>query len=220
MTESDFLVEASPPVEDFPWPPREGASILDSLATTWKESVFHPIRFFRRMPIEFDFGWVLGYYLILGIVTGGISLFWEMVLGPSVAERWLPEGAFAAAQNPIVDFLLSPLFLVMALFIAAGVVHLFLLVMRGAKNEYGTTLRVFCYSVGPQLFVIVPFVGGVAGGLWSLIITVIGLREAHQTSNTKALLAVLLPLAFLAFFAILLVAMGTLMGLGLGQAAG
>ena len=207
MTESDYQAELSSPTQDFPWPPREDDSIPNSLATTWKESVFHPTDFFRRMPTEFDFGWVLGYYLIVGVVAAGISLFWEMLLGPPLTERWLPAAA-ADAGNPFVDFLLSPLWLLIGLYVVAAVVHVVLLVVRGANQGYNVTLRVFCFSAGPQLFTIVPFIGPAVGGIWTLVITVIGLREAHKTSTGKAVAAVLLPTLFLLLLAILLVIAG------------
>jgi hypothetical protein len=214
VIESEFSAESSPPSSEFPWPPREDDSVPNSLAATWQQSVFHPAWFFRRMPREFDFGWVLGYYIIIGVAAGGISLFWEMVLGPSLAERWLPAGALPSAQSPIIDFLLSPLFLLMALYIGSAVVHLFLLILRGANHGYGTSLRVFCFSAGPQLFAIVPFIGVPVGGIWSMVLTVIGLREAHQTTTGKALFAVLIPTFLLVFLAMLVLLAGALIGLG------
>ncbi len=164
------------------------------------------------MPTEFDFGWVLSYYLIIGVVAAGISLFWEMLLGPSLAERWLPSSA-SDAGNPFVDFLLSPLWLLLGLYLVAAVIHVVLLVLRGANQGYSATLRVFCFSAGPQLFGVVPFIGPAVGGVWSLVITVIGLREAHKTSTGKAVTAVLLPTVFLLLLAVLLVIAGLLAGL-------
>lgn len=191
MIDSEYQPELSNNTASFPWPPRDGDSPIDAIATTWKESVFSPAQFFRRMPREFDFGWVLGYYLIMGVVAAGINLFWRMLLGPSLIERYMPDGATPA--NPVSDFLMSPLMLVIALFIAAGVVHLFLLMFRGAKHGFGTTTRVFCFSSGAGLFAVVPVVGPLVGGVWTLVLTVIGLREAHETSTGKAVASLLVP---------------------------
>lgn len=210
MIESEFQAEPSPTPE-FPWPPREDDSVLTALATTWKESVFHPTDFFRRMPREFDFGWVLGYYLIVGVAAAGLTLFWTMVLGPSLMERLWPNTLQPA--NPIVDFLLSPLFMLMGLFIGAAVIHLFLLMFRGARHGFGTTLRVFCFSAGPFLFEVVPFLGAPVGGIWSLVMTVIGLREAHETSTGKVVAAVLVPMFFMLLLAGLLFIAAAVVGL-------
>jgi hypothetical protein len=213
VIDSEFQAEPSSQPPDFPWPPRAGAAPVEAIATTWQESVFHPASFFRRMPREFDFGWVLAYYLIVGVVVAGISLFWQMVLGPSLLERWLPAQAENVA-NPVVDFLLSPLWLLGGLYIAAGIVHLFLLLVGGAKHGFGPTLRVFCFSAGPQLFGVVPFIGPAVGGIWSVVITIIGLREAHETTTGKAAAALLIPLLLLAGLAVLLMIAAAVLGLG------
>ena len=164
------------------------------------------------MPRSSRFGWVLLYYLIVGVFVAGISLFWEMVLGPSLIERWLPADPDAAA-NPVVDFLLSPIWLLVALFAAAGIVHLFLLLVRGARHGFGPTLRVFSFSAGPQLLCVVPYVGAAVGGIWSLVITIIGLRETHETTTGKAVAAILIPLLLLMGLVVLVIMAAALLGL-------
>jgi hypothetical protein len=195
---------------DFPWPPREHDSVLDAAATTWKESVFHPTSFFRRMSREFDFGWVVGYYLIVGVLGWGLGLFWEMIFPGSVVDRFFPPDE--TTSNPVIEFLLSPIILLVALFCFAGVVHLFLLMFGAAKHGYGASVRVFAFAVGPTLFEVVPFLGGPVGSIWSLVLTVIGLREAHESTTGRVLAAVLVP-AFLALVLVtLLLLIGALVG--------
>ena len=135
MIDSEYQPELNDNTSSFPWPPRDGDSAIDALATTWKESVFHPTEFFRRMPREFDFGWVLGYYLIIGVAAGGASLFWHMVFGPPTFLARIFPAMFeaAAVRNPVVDFLLSPLWLVFFLFFMGGVYHVCLKMVGGAK---------------------------------------------------------------------------------------
>ena len=153
------------------------------------------------MPRQTDFGWAIGYYLIVSVVAGGVSLFWYMLLGDPFIYRFLPEGS--APANPIVDFLLSPLVVLIALFIIAGVTHACLAILGGAKHGFKTTARVMCFASSAQLFNVIPFVGSIIGGVWGLVVTVIGLREAHETTTGKALGALLLPL-------LLIVALGVL----------
>jgi hypothetical protein len=99
------------------------------------------------------------------------------------------------------------------LYIVAGVLHVVLLILRGANRGYGATLRVFCFSAGPQLFTIVPFIGPAVGGVWSLVVTVIGLREVHKTTTGKAVAAVLLPTFFLLMLVALMIIAGMVAGL-------
>jgi hypothetical protein len=209
VIESDDQVTSSDTPPDFPWPPRENESFLDALVMTWKESVFHPTSFYRRMPRDISLGSAVGYYLITGILASGLSLFWRMVFGGSILQRFYPD---ASSDNAFVDFLLSPLLLLLGLYIVLGVVHLFLLMFRGSKHGFGTTLRVGAMSEGPQLFNVIPFIGPMVGGIWVVVLWVIGLREAHETTTGKALAAVLVPLGLLLLLAILGVIIAVLIG--------
>ncbi len=211
MIESEYQENVQPSAP-FPWPPPENESVLEALARTWKESVFEPKSFFARMPREFGFGWVLVYYLIIGVLSAGISLFWEMMLGPSLLERWLTQDG-VQPTSPVVDFLLSPLWLIIGLYIVAGIIHVCLLIVRGARHGFGATARVIAYSGGPQLFSIVPFVGPVVGGIWSLVITIIGLREAHESTTGRAIAALAIPFALLLILTLLIVAAAFILGL-------
>jgi hypothetical protein len=196
---------------DFPWPPRENDSVFAALGATWKDSVFHPTSFFRRMPREFDLGWVLGYYLIIGVANAGFALFWHMVLGPSWWQRTLATRGGPPA-NPAIEFLLSPVMLLLGLLLAAGIVHLFLLLFRGNKHGFETTVRVFCFSSGPQLFAVIPIIGALVGGVWTLVLTVIGLREAHDTSTGRVIAAIGVPILLLTGLLVLLLIAGFLLG--------
>ncbi len=211
MIESEFQENVQPSTP-FPWPPPENESVLEALVRTWKESVFEPKSFFARMPREFGFGWVIVYYLIIGVLSAGISLFWEMVLGPSVLERWVAQDGLQPS-NPVVDFLLSPLWLMIALYVVAGIMHVCLLMVRGARHGFGATARVIAYCGGPQLFSIVPFVGPVVGAIWSLVITVIGFREAHETTTGRAIAALAIPFAFLLLLTLLALMAALVLGL-------
>jgi hypothetical protein len=196
-TNTEF--ESAPPEpaapEVFPWPPREGASAFDAFTTTWRESCFHPTSFFRRMPRSGSYGAVLTYYLVLGVVVAGIELFWRSVLGFSLSDRLMNDDG--SRLNDIVRFLLSPLILILALYLVTGACHLMLLVLRGATHGFETSSRVFAFSYGPAIANVIPMLGGLIGFVWMTVLAIIGLREAHQTDGSKAAAAVLVPLFLL-----------------------
>ncbi|MGH7443706.1 MAG: YIP1 family protein, partial [Longimicrobiales bacterium] len=131
--------------------------------------------------------------------------FWRMVLpfSPEASGVLGQIMAMGAATSPLRDFLLSPLWLLVSLFVSAGVVHVLLMMMRGADAGFATTLRVFCFAYGPQLFAVVPVVGAVVGSVWMVVISIIALSVAHAASAWKAAMAVLVPLFVLVLFGVL-----------------
>lgn len=192
----------------FPWPPAEGESALGAFGETWKSATFDPGRQFARLPRDGGTGAALLYYLLVGILVAGINLFWGVLgnyAGMASSEGWETELGVQAVE-PLATFLLSPLLLVVGLFLTAAVAHLLLLVVGGARHGFGTTVRTFCYAYSPAVFAMVPLLGTVVGGIWILVLSVIGLRESQQTEGWKAALAVLLPL-FLAFALVLVLAL-------------
>jgi len=78
---------------------------------------------------------------------------------------------------------------------------LLLLIVRGAGNGFEATFRVVCFSQGVQVLGIVPLLGGWVAGIWKLTAQIIGLKEIHETSYLRVIIAFLIPV----FFVILLV---------------
>ena len=70
---------------------------------------------------------------------------------------------------------------------------LFLLVVRGGQNGFEATFRVVSYSQATQALGLIPFIGGWIGGIWQLIVQIIGLREIHEISYFRVVIAFLIP---------------------------
>jgi hypothetical protein len=69
-----------------------------------------------------------------------------------------------------------------------------LLILGGAERDFETTFAVVGYAQAPAVLGIVPFCGSFVAGIWSLVLYVVGLAEAHGIGRGKAAAAVLLPL--------------------------
>jgi len=70
------------------------------------------------------------------------------------------------------------------------------MVVKGANNGFEASFRVTAYSQAALLWGLIPFAGGFIGGIWSLVVQIIGFREAHEISYLKVIIALLLALAF------------------------
>ncbi len=189
----------------FPWPPRAGRSPLDALLRTWKLSVFQPTRFFRAMPVPAPIGPAVLYYLIVGIPALGISLFWQMLfetIYTTAGSGSAPRESTLGTWLPLLQFLLSPIFLLLGLGISFVIHHATLAILGGARRGPGTTLRTLCFAYSPVIFAAVPFIGAAVGGVWMIVLAIIGLRETHQTDGWRAATAILLPVAVIIFLGI------------------
>lgn len=191
----------------FPWPPGAHSDVIGALAETWRRSVFQPTSFFRAMPAG-PYGSALLYFLPLGVMAAGFRLFWSGVyatLGFSLSN-YIAGFNEPSALDRLVDFLLSPLLLVIGLFLASIVLHGALKLLGAARRPLSATTRVLAFAYGVELFVIVPALGPLISAVWMLVLIVIGLREVHGTTTGRALLAVIVPFALLTIL-FLLVAM-------------
>ncbi|HEX6306846.1 MAG TPA: YIP1 family protein [Longimicrobiales bacterium] len=222
MTDQQFenLPEAAEPppgetAEPFPWPPPRGEGVIASWGRTWRGASLRPARFFGALPSHTPHGPALLYYLSIGIPVAGANLFWRMI-GLTVPAGTASALGMAGAWGPLIDFLTSPLTLLLTLYLAAGVTHLMLLLFGGAGGGAGTTARVFAYAYSPQLLGIVPVAGTIVGFVWMVVVAIIGLRAAHRTTTLRAGAAVLIPVAigmFIAFLGLLLARSGELLRL-------
>jgi hypothetical protein len=102
----------------------------------------------------------------------------------------------------------TPIISVIALFICAGILHLLVaLVVKPANTGFEATFRVVSYSNVVQLVGWVPVLGPLVAAVASIVLSVIGVREVHETTTGKAALVVLIPAAVGLLIALLLIAL-------------
>jgi hypothetical protein len=89
----------------------------------------------------------------------------------------------------------APLGALVNVFLAAGVTHLFLMLLKAAPRGFETTLTVVGYAAGVQLVAAAPVPGlaPLAAFVWFLVAMIVGLGEAQRCGNGKAAAATLLP---------------------------
>ena len=91
-------------------------------------------------------------------------------------------------------WILSPIIIPVLLVITAAIYHLMVLLLAGGGQGFEATFRVVAYSVGPQLFQVVPFCGGFVSFVWGVVLQIVGMQHVHRVSGLKAVAIVLAPL--------------------------
>jgi hypothetical protein len=178
--------------------------VVPALLETTTEVLVSPAQFFRRMPVDAGIGAPLGYAMIAGYAGIVVSSLYQAILRAGLGSSFAqlghrgPFGRLAPFLEGGVGFvaqiLLGPLFLLVALFVGAGIHHLLLLLLGAARRGFEATFRVSCYSQAVSLLMLVPICGGVVSFFWWLVVAIIGLAEAHGIGRGSAAIAVLAPL--------------------------
>ncbi|UCE18148.1 MAG: YIP1 family protein [Gemmatimonadota bacterium] len=194
--EGDETIQAEEVISyNSPWDDRENLGFVRAFIDTLMQVLFNPVKFYSGMQREGGLGGPLLYGFIVCEIGLLFALMWQgmSVFMPSFMDR----GGFGYMGTQMAGmtflFFISPALVVAGLFIASGILHVCLLIVGGANRGFETTFRVVCYASSAQLWGIVPFCGGFVGGIWNLVLQVIGLREAHETTTGRAVLAVFLP---------------------------
>lgn len=192
---------------DTPWEDRDRTGVLTALVETTRMVLAQPTRFFRAMPVEGGIGGPLLYAVIvgwIGLVAASLyQAIFRSIVGTSIAALgdrpelaamigWAESWAGLVAQLVFGGVLVA-----IGVFVAAAIVHLMLLLLGGARNGFEATFRVVCFSQATSVVLIVPFCGQLIAPLWTLVIDIVGLSEAHGIGRGKAAAAVLLPIVVL-----------------------
>ncbi|MEZ4387538.1 MAG: YIP1 family protein [Candidatus Krumholzibacteriia bacterium] len=177
-----------------PWEERDRYGFINALVLTIRLVLLEPGRPFRGMPLGLGVLQPVLFAAVLAVIGAVFDWMWSLALGSAPAllgprlGNLLRSPWFGAGQ-----FLLSPVLVVAMVFVRAGLIHLVLRVVGGARFGFEATLRVVAYSRATRLLSIIPFCGGVLGLIWELAVTIIGIARMHGCAEWKAIVAVAIP---------------------------
>jgi len=200
-----------------PWESPEEAGTVRGLIQTLYGSLFSPTKFFSSMRRSDGYLTPLIYAVILGSFAILVSIGWECLF--IFRGDVLPNsgsGAQLGALRPIsygLTAILSPLLIAFLVIVSSAVYHLILLILGGGAQGFQTSFRVVCYSQGAGVCNIVPLFGAAVGGIWNIVLLVIGLKESHQTAAWKAGVAVIVPIVIWSVLLMAMILMVTRLGL-------
>lgn len=182
------------------WEQREQLGFVKAMIETIKAVLFEPTRTFSVMKREGGLQNPLLFYIIIGTIGGIVSqviISMAQIGVPAMAGNQNAAGAAVAVGgiSLIVSIVMVPVQIAIAAFVWPGLLHLCLMMLKGATYPYETTFRAVNYASGSVAALqVIPVLGMVAMIPWSFIATIIGLARAQEISTGKAALAVFLPM--------------------------
>jgi hypothetical protein len=191
---------APPPLssglEPIPWE-QPGLGFFAGFYETLRLLATSPRRAYERVAVTRAVGRPLGFALLVGWPGILATTLWDIAFRSQVDE-WMP---WMRNQNfdrsPVMEIcfaLATPLWFPVFLFLVAGLQHVFLWMVGGARSGYVQTFRVLCYAQVSALAGLIPLCGSLLTAIWHLVLQLIGLSAVHRIGVGRALLAMLLPL--------------------------
>src|SRR5215216_6728608 len=172
---------------------------VQSFISTVQRVVLQPADFFRDILRQGDFI----NPLIFAIICYEVSA----ILGGLLSLVGI--GASQGFGSFIASIILAPIFTAIGLFIFSGILYLLVMLIVGSRNSgFEATFRVVAYSAVTSLVSWIPFIGGILS-LYGIYLGIVGIREMHNTTTSKAAIVVLIPVAIIV---LLVLALITLVG--------
>ncbi len=209
-----------------PFHERARLGFLPSFLATFKLVATQPADFFRRVQMDQVSqggyhqryrGGHSGSAVLFGVIAATVGSVASALYGwlsgaatlaalQEMLSKMPPEQARilgfltqgASGTWAVVQVVLAPLFALAGIYLNAGLVHLFLLLFKGAPRRFDATLTVVGYATGLQLLLVLPGCGGMVASIWYLVVLIIGLGEAQRCGPGKAAAAVFAPVVLLA----------------------
>ena len=182
-----------------PWERRLQLGLWKGIKQTIKSVLFSPKNMFSSMPVRGGWREPLSFGLLVGSISSMFAFFWEFLIANSVLLK--PFGGFSISLSSPIIFLililLSPLLVSISIFISSLIIHLLLLLARAGNNRFEATFRVVAYSQATRIWSLLPFIGSPIGWVWRSIVQIIGLKEAHDTSYLRIIVAFSIPIGLL-----------------------
>ncbi len=193
--------EAFPEKEVVPWESGEG--FFGAFLKTASEALFSPTKFFRKVSTGKGYLSPLVYGTISGVIGDGGSLLWQWLTLARISLISKFSSVPFSSYSLIIGMLAIPFWVVFWILLRSGVTHLCLMIVGGNKRGFESTFRAISYSFSGGLFGIIPFIGSMIGVIYTLVLTIIGVREGHGISTGRAIWGVLLPIIVAACFGVL-----------------
>lgn len=178
-----------------PWERRGELGTVPAFLQTVKVVLLRPQECLAPPPASPGMGPALWFALICQMLGMLFAVLWQ------VATTLITTASFGGGVGigellvmAVVGLFAGPFAAVYWVFLWGGVVHLLLMLFGGARGGFEASARVQGYASATALLNVIPFVGGMIGMVWSLVVQIVGLGAAHQSGYGRSAAAVLTPL--------------------------
>lgn len=198
--------------EGTPWERRQPGQAFAAWRETMVQALFEPGRLYAQARLDrprdqLSFAlwtgsvfWMLGQLIerfVFSPQQEQMRKLMEGMLGNRPLQPWMRRLIESANQNSptmtLFAALLAPLFILIFLYLNAGVTHLFALLLGQNKRGWGATFAACAYSMAPFALFVVPGCGALVAIVWCAVLVGVGIKHTHGTTAGGAAATALSP---------------------------
>ncbi|MFA5002486.1 MAG: Yip1 family protein [Methanolinea sp.] len=166
---------------------------------TAKGFLMQPVQAFQKAR-RIELGDAIKYFIILLIINAILTVIVDLIMGSAIlsainqamGQFGMGEIFLAETMGVAIGAIVLVIVSLIMVFIIGGWLHLFVYLLGGRKG-YLETVKALIFGSTPYMLIgWIPLVGIIIGGIWSLILSILGIRELHQISTGRAAGAVIL----------------------------
>ena len=193
-----------------PWEDRATLGVVKAAWETIKIVLTQPSQVFATMKRDGGLASPLLFVVMVGGSGLALSYLYSALLqGVMLSFMGAAASANSGGPNPFAAMglsagftvwmmlgmiVLSPVIVVVTAFIWAGLMHLGLMLFKGANQPFEATMRLTCYALGSGWSLCaIPVCGSSVGGIWAIVVMCLGLSKVQDTTTGKGVAGALTP---------------------------
>lgn len=175
-------VDSSVQKAAIPWQERQNLGFFKAIWQTIRYVLFKPGEFFDNLEIKDSIKEPYIFYFIMTLVPLSITLAIKILFDNKFVQKDVNVLSFVFGGVVIL------LVVLIVIFIHSAILHLSVMLLRG-KGGFKGTFNVLAYNAASGIFSVIPFIGPLISGIWSIVVGVKGFKRVHNFSTIKAVIA-------------------------------
>jgi len=147
----------------------------------------------KEDTLEDALKYYVGITAIFSVISAVLFAFASTLFGSMMGGFGMMLGAGAGITAAISIFVMLLILMVIGAFIGGATVHIFVYILGGRKGITKTIIALMYADTPYLLFGWIPLIGLITA-IWSLVLSVLGIRQFQELTTGRAILAILLPI--------------------------
>ena len=147
----------------------------------------------KEDTLEDALKYYVGITAIFSAISAVLSAFASTLFGSIMGGFGMMVGASAGIAGAISIFVILLILMVIWAFIGGAISHIFVYIVGGRKGIVKTIIALMYADTPYLLFGWIPIIGLILA-IWSLVLSVLGIRQFQELTTGRAILAIFIPI--------------------------